>query len=910
MTGLAPTRRWRLTGGLALAVGLTMLALGLPDGALTATLPVNTTADLVALDNHCSLREAISAANNDAPVFVAQGECPAGNGADTISLPAGHYTLGTGANDDLNASGDLDILGVQPLTITSAGAAATTIDGGGHDRVIEVLANRALTLRGITITGGHAPDGANGLAGNPSTAGQNVQGGFGGTGADGGGILNAGTLTVVDSTISGNTAGKGGNAGSGQGGAGTMGATGGAGGSGASGNAGNGGNGGGIYTSGNLTLTRVTVSSNTAGAGGQGAAGIGGQGGLGTSGAGGAGGLGRGGDEGDGGFGGGVAEESGGLMTIDRSVISANTAGAAGAGGLGDGGDGGVSTGGSGAGGTGGAGLGGDAGTSGRGGGIGAFGSLVMTRSLVAGNAGGAGANGGPGTGGGGGPSFVSGGTAGNAGNSTGGGGSSGGSGGGIWIAGGPTLTRTITNTTITGNASGAGGGGGSGTGGTGGGVLDALSTKGNGGNGTGGDGGSGGSGAGLDTAGAPTIVNHATISSSVLGGPGGGGAGNGGGVPGGVGMGGNGGNATGGAGGSPGTAGAVLAESVALTLRNTIVSANGGPSCGGTLTNGGHDIVFPDASCPGTNVDPMLQPLASNGGPTQTQALPAASPALDAVPVGGAGCAATDQRGVVRPNGPGCDIGAFERARPGVVTGGATGVSQTGATLTGEVTPNGRVTMYHFEIGPTTSYGTSTPDQNAGSGVSAVAAGAAVQGLAPATTYHYRLVATSANGTTVGGDGAFTTSGPGGPGGPGGSDTTKPVFLSASLSRKVFAVNPRGRAEVPVTAAKRGTTFRYSLSEAARVVFTIHRVRPGRRVRGKCRRVTSTNRSKPRCKRYVSPRRFAAQATAGANRKKFSGRIGKRALRRGPYRATLVATDTAGNHSKRKRLAFRIVRP
>jgi hypothetical protein len=74
--------------------------------------------------------------------------------------------------------------------------------------------------------------------------------------------------------------------------------------------------------------------------------------------------------------------------------------------------------------------------------------------------------------------------------------------------------------------------------------------------------------------------------------------------------------------------------------------------------------------------------------------------------------------------------------------------------------------------------------------------------------------------------------------------------------------------------------------------------------------RPTATNRSKPPCKRYVRPRRFAAQAVAGANRKKFSGRIGKRALRPGRYRATLVATDAAGNHSRPKRLAFRIVRP
>ncbi|MBX0326804.1 hypothetical protein K2Z83_03795 [Oscillochloris sp. ZM17-4] len=54
---------------------------------------------------------------------------------------------------------------------------------------------------------------------------------------------------------------------------------------------------------------------------------------------------------------------------------------------------------------------------------------------------------------------------------------------------------------------------------------------------------------------------------------------------------------------------------------------------------------------------DPLLSPLADNGGPTQTLAIGAGSPALNA----GSGCPATDQRGVARPQLGGCDIGAFE---------------------------------------------------------------------------------------------------------------------------------------------------------------------------------------------------------------------------------------------------------
>ena len=62
---------------------------------------------------------------------------------------------------------------------------------------------------------------------------------------------------------------------------------------------------------------------------------------------------------------------------------------------------------------------------------------------------------------------------------------------------------------------------------------------------------------------------------------------------------------------------------------------------------------------------DPLLGPLHDNGGFTQTMALGSGSPAIDAVPTTGAGCAPTDQRGISRPQGAACDIGAFEFAPP-----------------------------------------------------------------------------------------------------------------------------------------------------------------------------------------------------------------------------------------------------
>ena len=98
------------------------------------------------------------------------------------------------------------------------------------------------------------------------------------------------------------------------------------------------------------------------------------------------------------------------------------------------------------------------------------------------------------------------------------------------------------------------------------------------------------------------------------------------------------------------------------ITLRNTIVanSISGGDcSNEGTLTNGGNNLVE-DNSCGFTGgSDPALGPLQDNGGFTQTMAPLPGSPAIDAG--NNATCAATDQRGVSRPQGSQCDSGAYE---------------------------------------------------------------------------------------------------------------------------------------------------------------------------------------------------------------------------------------------------------
>ncbi|MDQ3935013.1 MAG: hypothetical protein M3340_10350, partial [Actinomycetota bacterium] len=184
-------------------------------------------------------------------------------------------------------------------------------------------------------------------------------------------------------------------------------------------------------------------------------------------------------------------------------------------------------------------------------------------------------------------------------------------------------------------------------------------------------------------------------------------------------------------------------------------------------------------------------------------------------------------------------------------------------------------------------------------------------------------LVSTPGEGPATGpgtdpgtGPGTDPGTGPGtGPGTDPGTDTVIPVLQSASVTNTTFAVNTKGQAETPVkqrvaaAATKRGTTFRYTLSERSRVVITVERKAVGRRVGKKCQKPSSKNRSRKRCTRWVRAGRFAALGVAGKNKKRFSGRIGKKSLAPGSYRAVLVATDPAGNVSKPRVASFKVVR-
>lgn len=188
----------------------------------------------------CTIRDAITAANMDAPI----GGCPAGMGADTIVLAAPLYSLLQVDNVTDGPNGLPSI--VSDITIEGNGAIIEHGNSAPSFRILHVDASGNLTLQDVTVRGGLGGDGAIGNPGAP--------------GFPGGGIFNAGALDVEMSTVTGNAAGSGGN------------------GLGSFDQGGAGGDGGGIYNTGSVTVVQSTVVDNRAGDGGR-LSGIGGSGG-------------------------------------------------------------------------------------------------------------------------------------------------------------------------------------------------------------------------------------------------------------------------------------------------------------------------------------------------------------------------------------------------------------------------------------------------------------------------------------------------------------------------------------------------------------------------------------------------------------------------------------------------------
>jgi 6-phosphogluconolactonase (cycloisomerase 2 family) len=131
----------------------------------------------------------------------------------------------------------------------------------------------------------------------------------------------------------------------------------------------------------------------------------------------------------------------------------------------------------------------------------------------------------------------------------------------------------------------------------------------------------------------------------------------------------------------------------------------------------------------------------------------------------------------------------------------------------------------------------------------------------------------------------------------------TLPVLGKPKATPKNFRAKPKGKAK-----GKFGTTFRYTVNEAATVRFKIEQKKIGRLVGKKCKPRTSKNAGRKKCPIFKRVGSRSQAAKAGADKLKWNGKLKGKPLSPGPYRATAVATDSAGGRSEPQTVGFRIL--
>jgi hypothetical protein len=332
-------------------------------------------------------------------------------------------------------------------------------------------------------------------------------------------------------------------------------------------------------------------------------------------------------------------------------------------------------------------------------------------------------------------------------------------------------------------------------------------------------------------------------------------------------------------------------AQAVSTIIANNVAhsedqATSGLANCGDPVTSYGYNLsdgtdcgLLSGSDHQGSPV--LLGPLADNGGPTDTEAVLPGSLALDS----GGPCTGTDQRIVPRPRGSACDVGAYEVAPPFAVTSAATAIAFSTATLNGSVNPFWRATTWYFEYGRTEQYDSRTPGQLVvGNDLNPVSA--PLTGLRQGATYHFRLVASGPEGTTMGDDQTFTT-----------SDRTKPVLTLLRVGPGLFH-------------RKNGATFAFTLSENATVTFRFDHVLRGVRRGKRCVKITRRNRRRRPCTRYLPVLGSVFQQGAeGPNSIHFDAKVGTKLLTFGAYRLRATPRDAAANVGKTALAAFRVLR-
>ena len=136
------------------------------------------------------------------------------------------------------------------------------------------------------------------------------------------------------------------------------------------------------------------------------------------------------------------------------------------------------------------------------------------------------------------------------------------------------------------------------------------------------------------------------------------------------------------------------------------------------------------------------------------------------------------------------------------------------------------------------------------------------------------------------------------------------PTVSAVRADARRGSASARSATAVTARRAPRGTTIRFSIAVPATATIAFQRPAAGRRSGGRCVKPTRKLRGAKRCTRYVGEGKLTrASLAAGAATVTFSGRVGRRALRRGRHRVVVSAATTLGAKAKGKPARFTIVR-
>ncbi len=282
-----------------------------------------------------------------------------------------------------------------------------------------------------------------------------------------------------------------------------------------------------------------------------------------------------------------------------------------------------------------------------------------------------------------------------------------------------------------------------------------------------------------------------------------------------------------------------------------------------------------------------------------------AGSPTIDAG-ITEAADGSTDLDGDPRTIGPATDIGAYEAAEPPTLSANASAFGRTTALIGASVNPGFAATSVQAFVGPSVSAEVPSVVQNVAAGLSPVSLSFPLGGLRPGTVYHFHVVATNSMGSVSTPDQTFTTlpaptrlnPGP----------TLTAVRQSAERWReggKLARISAKRhkRRRPPV-----GTTFSFSLNEAATVTLRFSRHSSGRKVGKRCLAPSRRHRRGKRCRRTAAAGSISFVAHAGEDRVFFDGRLSaSKRLAPGRYTVAILASNAGGSSSAR--LSFTIVR-